>query len=514
MKKKRRLSQTFSFLAGVMLVMSALMLTPIGVIAQEAAMDLFTFIKKSDLVAMGAAQSKQLAIYQAEPTTKNVQVVNLQMDILQKGDKANLNLFANQSMQADVVRLDKRSPQDYTWYGSSSQSADDAVLVIQDGSVVGTIRSGGKLYRVRPLEGGLHALILVDETKFPPEHPPEFEEIEQDTKGSSFRWAPEDLDLEDACTEYTVIIAYTAGAKAQVGNIDGLIQLAIDETNQGYKNSKINTSLKLVHKYQTSYTESGNMATDRNRFRIKNDNFMDEVHGLRDEHDADIAILITKSGNYCGIAAAIMADVDTAFAVVGQNCATGYYSFAHEIGHLQGARHNPEADPTNTPFPYGHGYYYQPGKWRTIMSYNCPGGCTRLKYWSNPNVKYGGVAMGTATHNNTKVLNQTACTVANFKTTSAVSGGPLAFGTILSNGNRYSGTPNWTSTYNATYKRYEISIQGESYYYLRYTTNVTPAGDVRFCRSSSVGGKLLVYCYDKNGNTAASRFAFATFKNP
>jgi hypothetical protein len=148
------------------------------------------------------------------------------------------------------------------------------------------------------------------------------------------------------------------------------------------------------------------------------------------------------------------------------------------------------------------------------MSYNCPGGCTRLKYWSNPNVKYGGVAMGTATHNNTKVLNQTACTVANFKTTSAVSGGPLAFGTILSNGNRYSGTPNWTSTYNATYKRYEISIQGESYYYLRYTTNVTPAGDVRFCRSSSVGGKLLVYCYDKNGNTAASRFAFATFKNP
>ena len=59
---------------------------------------------------------------------------------------------------------------------------------------------------------------------------------------------------------------------------------------------------------------------------------------------------------------------DGAYAVVGQNCATGYYSFGHEIGHLQGARHNPEADGLTLPFAYGHGFQNNVApRWRTIM---------------------------------------------------------------------------------------------------------------------------------------------------
>jgi hypothetical protein len=90
--------------------------------------------------------------------------------------------------------------------------------------------------------------------------------------------------------------------------------------------------------------------------------------------------------------------------------------------------------------------------------------------------------------------------------------GPIAFGVVYSNGAKQSGTPNWTSSYNSTYQRYEISITGENYYYLSYATLITPAGDQRYCRSSSVSGKLLVYCYDQAGNAATSRFGFTTFK--
>jgi M6 family metalloprotease-like protein len=89
---------------------------------------------------------------------------------------------------------------------------------------------------------------------------------------------------------------------------------------------------------------------------------------------------------------------------------------------------------------------------------------------------------------------------------------PLAFGVVYSNGRKMSGTPNWSSTYNDVYKRYEIKITGENYYYLRYSTNVTPAGDLRFCKTDSVGGNLLVMCYDKNGNPAPSRFGFVTYQ--
>lgn len=88
--------------------------------------------------------------------------------------------------------------------------------------------------------------------------------------------------------------------------------------------------------------------------------------------------------------------------------------------------------------------------------------------------------------------------------------GPIAYGTILDSGAKYSGTANWFSTYNALYQRYEITIAGESYYYLNYATVVTPAGDIRFCRTSSVGGKLLIYCYDHAGNPATSRIGFVT----
>ncbi len=90
--------------------------------------------------------------------------------------------------------------------------------------------------------------------------------------------------------------------------------------------------------------------------------------------------------------------------------------------------------------------------------------------------------------------------------------GPLAYGTVNSNGAKVKGSTNWSSSYNSTYKRYEITITSNSYYYLNYATVITPAGDVRFCRSSSVGGKLLVYCYDHAGNVQPSRFGFLTFK--
>ncbi|OAD19122.1 secreted protein [Candidatus Thiomargarita nelsonii] len=88
----------------------------------------------------------------------------------------------------------------------------------------------------------------------------------------------------------------------------------------------------------------------------------------------------------------------------------------------------------------------------------------------------------------------------------------LAFGVVKSDGNKYSGTSNWKSTYDSNYKRYEITITGENYYYLDYMTSVTPAGDIRFCKTVSVSSKLLVECYDKNGMLATSSFAFVTFK--
>jgi hypothetical protein len=212
-----------------------------------------------------------------------------------------------------------------------------------------------------------------------------------------------------------VLVAYTPAARTAVTDVAALIALAVAEANQSYVNSGVNLRLTLADSFEHAYSESGKTFDTILGDFIANPT----VAARRDSSWADLSVLIINQTDYCGLADAIRATAATAFAVVHFDCATGYYSFAHELGHLQGARHDPANDPTNTPFPYGHGFQHvsPPPAWRTIMAYNCAGGCPRLQYWSSPRVQYNGIAMGTATtHDNARVLNETAAEVAAFRT--------------------------------------------------------------------------------------------------
>lgn len=138
---------------------------------------------------------------------------------------------------------------------------------------------------------------------------------------------------------------------------------------------------------------------------------MDNVHAVRSSSKADVVVLIVNNqasqfGPSCGIAHTIGAGRATAFAIVHYSCiSSGQLSFSHEVGHLQGARH--ENDGTTTPFPYGRGYVNVNGGWTDIMARqnSC---CIRLQLFSNPNVLYNGQPTGTASTNNVaRVINET-----------------------------------------------------------------------------------------------------------
>jgi hypothetical protein len=86
-------------------------------------------------------------------------------------------------------------------------------------------------------------------------------------------------------------------------------------------------------------------------------------------------------------------------------------TFAHEIGHLIGCRHDEGSDPSNTPYAYGHGYTVNnptSGSWRTIMgTYGSCNGCPRNPYWSNPNVSIPfGVTGTVSTNDNARVIDE------------------------------------------------------------------------------------------------------------
>jgi hypothetical protein len=216
----------------------------------------------------------------------------------------------------------------------------------------------------------------------------------------------------------TLIVAYTKQAAGHYDDIEkDLIMLAIEETNQSIRDSGIdNVHIKLVHAYMTDYVEGGSHFDHLYRFYTKHDGYMDEIHGLRAQYHANIAMLVVHDPNGCGLSAMVAPPADKAFAVVHHECAAIEYSLAHELGHLIGARHDLAEDDTMTPFPFGHGFIHARNNWRDIMSYkeSC-GGCPRLPVWSNPDVRINGVALGDEMlRNNAKVIRKRASIVARF----------------------------------------------------------------------------------------------------
>jgi hypothetical protein len=221
-------------------------------------------------------------------------------------------------------------------------------------------------------------------------------------------------------------VVYTPAALAGEGSLAALkarIALAMTETNQSYANAGITPRLRLVHIQQVSYAESGSVGTDVERLKNPSDGFIDSVHTLRNTYGADMVALVVESADACGQAYNIMASASEAFDVVLRpDCLTGYYSFGHEFGHLQGAQHDTYVDPTTVVYSYAHGFVYLPDRWRTVMAYDAQctdtdpfTSCTRLQYWSNNNNTYGGAAMGDTNARNYQALNNTAYTVANFR---------------------------------------------------------------------------------------------------
>lgn len=145
------------------------------------------------------------------------------------------------------------------------------------------------------------------------------------------------------------------------------------------------------------YVESGDFGTELSRLRSKTDGHMDQVHGLRDQYGADLVALIIDNNQYCGIAY-LMTTLSpgfesNAFSVTWYQCATGNYSFGHELGHNMGCAHDRQ-NASGGVFPYSFGYRFfgqGGGQYRTIMAY-APG--TRIQRFSNPDVLFDGTPTG------------------------------------------------------------------------------------------------------------------------
>lgn len=397
--------------------------------AAQAASPLFSPVDVRGTFEMSMALDTSFQALMDNPATSSLQLVQANAGALGRDtDSILLNLgVGGMGLDLEAHRVDSYVTRsgNLVWSGVIQDDAaavvpfradafrfdplNQVVLVKNGRMITGNVHFNGEWYKIRPLKSGNHAIALVNAKAMPQDHP-------SGVKQPSVVMPAGDVTAA-VNTVINVMVNYTPAVAAIVGDVSGLIDLAVAETNAGYLQSGVTIDMVLVNKSQTTYNESGSFDIDLDRYRGTRDKYMKEIHTTRDSVGADVAVLLINNTQYCGLASSIGSTAATAFAAVYWDCATGYYSFGHEIGHLQSARHNPETDPTTTPYAFGHGYRYTGSpSWRTIMAYDCTGGCPRLNYWSNPNNLYNGVPMGTAaTSDNARVLNLTRGTVAGFR---------------------------------------------------------------------------------------------------
>lgn len=228
------------------------------------------------------------------------------------------------------------------------------------------------------------------------------------------------------------MVLYTSQARTGAGGtvaIENLIDLAVAEANTVYQNSQVHLRVRLVHRSEVQYAEAPNLSTNLNRLQAPADGFLDEVPPLRNTHRADIVCLITESADpgLAGLAFTMgelsIAFQSQAYCIVKRSELVGTYIFAHELGHVMGAQHDPQnaidefGKVKLGAFPYSFGHRFEMGGtiYRTVMAL-APG--IPIPFFSNPNVSFMGLPTGmpgiTNGANNALTLNNSAPVVASF----------------------------------------------------------------------------------------------------
>ena len=385
-----------------------------------------------------------------------------------------LQLFDDTALVVAVVRREATSSKGIAFIGHVPGVPFSTAILVNNGGVVSmhitALNSKYSIYGSPDLgyivqEVGEHGR---------PEHPPlkpgalDMSPTKARTAADAKKLGEEEpVTAGDDGTQIDVMVVYTpAAVAAQPGggtvaqmhaNIDAQIAL----TNTIYANSNVVQRLRLVYKGLVNHTEARDMGVDLTRITDITadpaDGLLDDVLVLRNAWGADIVSLWGVYTNYCGVANLMQIEAAgfQAFAynvVASPSCtASNDYTFAHELGHNMGLRHDnfmdnagttvtPEGSGTATPIAFAHGHVDTINRFRTVMAYEnqcnvgcnpfdnpCTGQppCRAIPYFSNPAISFNNIAYyssaviaptgNAANAHEQRALNDTRETTANFR---------------------------------------------------------------------------------------------------
>ena len=326
-------------------------------------------------------------------------------------------VFDGKTFRANRRVQEMRAMDEQTWIGdiTTGDFRGDVIITRHKGHMSGLIYTPDAVYEIIP-RGDTHILMEIDQSKFP-ECGGEIVPPEAELQAARLAAPADALGGVDSGDRIDVLIVYTTATKNFLGGAaqaEAFAQQAIAATNTAYINSRVRQRVRMVHAAEYTFTETGNSSSDLSTLRLNAN-----IQALRNTHNADLVAMIGEVTDVCGIGYLVGDEggSEWGYSITARNCAVSNITLAHEMGHNMGSQHNPENAGSSPQHPFSYGHYVN-GSFRTVMSYvnQCPSGCARRPYFSNPSVVFNGAPTGIhGQRDNVRSLNLTADAMANYR---------------------------------------------------------------------------------------------------
>lgn len=336
-----------------------------------------------------------------------------------------LNLFPDVQLPLVRERLEFDRRGFSSWVGHADGDPGSAIaLTWDDARLSGGVVAGGVAY---DLVGGPDgAVTVIERAESVPA--PELASPDAPASGTPGTYV-QDVSADGSTAAIDLLVLYTPAAQARAGGVSQIqaqLANAVAVTNTAFQRSGVNAVLTAVAVQEFGYTEAGD-GLSADLYAVSPGGALNAaVETLRTTTGADLVALVTgrtSSAGGCGIAW-LGPSSGYPFSVTEQTCLyAGQWTFSHELGHSFGARHAAGDSSDTTPACPSYACGYRDGTIRTLMAYYTGGSAiTRLLNFSSASVREplgAGMPTGSSLHDNARRLNETAGTIAAYRTSLA-----------------------------------------------------------------------------------------------